>query len=235
MMSPINQAIKARNNKLIITGAVLFGGFWLYLVFFLLTVNDKVPVENQPGAVAVSAVSPVAAKPYMPAVPTSYHSPVNILHHPGASASMKPSKHVHYMSSSSSSSSAAAASSAYLTSKATVHSIGGGGGSTGGQAVNTGGNNSRGIQYTAMAYTGSYVNAGINAVTEVGASNARAMARLVTPEETTETHGPRKVGSDPLDPFLDPVGDVVWPLMILLAGAYVYAIYKRRKTTTPDA
>ena len=232
MMSPINQAIKARNNKLIITGAVLFGGFWLYLVFFLLTVNDKVPVENHPGEVPVSAASPVA-DPYTPAAPASYQAPVNILHHPGVSPSIRPSKYAHYTSSSSSV--AVTARPVYQTSKATVHSIGGGGGATGGQAVNTGGNNSRGIQYTAMAYTGSYINTGIDAVTEVGAPAAKAMARLVTPETTTETNGPRRVGSDPLDPFLDPVGDVVWPLMILLAGAYVYAIYKRRKTTTPDA
>ena len=91
-MSPVQQAIKARNKKFVIAGGVLFGGLWLFLVFYLLSGGDKVPVENQPGAVAVSAVSPVAANPYTPAVPTSYHSPVNILHHPGASASMKPSK-----------------------------------------------------------------------------------------------------------------------------------------------
>ena len=233
MMSPINQAIKARNNKLIITGAVLFGGFWLYLVFFLLTVNDKVPVKNQSGEVPVSAASPVA-DPYTPAAPASYQTPVNILHHPGVSPSLRPSKYVHYTSSSSSV--AVTARPVYQTSKATVHSVGGGGGAAGVSAAQNGGNsNARGIQYTAMAYTGSYINTGIDAVTEVGAPAAKAMARLVTPEATTETKGPRRVGSDPLDPFLDPVGDVVWPLMILLAGAYVYAIYKRRKTTTPDA
>ena len=237
MMSPVQQAIRARNKRLLIAGGIIFGGFWLFLVFYLLSGGDKVPLENQPGEVAISAVSPVAT-PYTPAVPTVSKAPVNILHHPGVSPSMKPTKTAYHASSASGHASARPV---YQTSSATVHSVGGGGGSAGGYVSNGANNNARGINASSSHSGAIYVPIASNALTAVGAREAGEVvdqkmgitARRAKQTEDGEFPGGRP---DPLpDEIPQPVGDVVWPLMLLLTGAYAYVLYKRRKSTTPDA
>ena len=45
---------------------------------------------------------------------------------------------------------------------------------------------------------------------------------------TQMTSGPKRLPQLPTDPFLDPLGDAVLPLLLLAAG---YAIYLRRKNS----
>lgn len=45
--------------------------------------------------------------------------------------------------------------------------------------------------------------------------------------------GIRKVGRDPYDPFLDPIGDTPWPLMLMIIGFYIIRKkWKRMKSST---
>lgn len=114
----------------------------------------------------------------------------------------------------------------YQLSNASVHHIGGGGGgaaASGGSSSSTG---QRGINAT---YTGAIYLTAMTAVTAVGASSATSMASTVTPDQgPNAAPGMRKTNSDPFDPFLDPVGDVAWPVMALLTLAYAYVIYRKR-------
>jgi hypothetical protein len=50
---------------------------------------------------------------------------------------------------------------------------------------------------------------------------------IETPNTVSEMYGPRKVVSNPSDPYMDPIGDVTLP-MLLLFGT-VYLVYKNRK------
>ena len=110
----------------------------------------------------------------------------------------------------------------HQTSDATVHQIGSGGGGMGIATTSGGSNSGRGINYSGAIYVAS-----MSAVTAVGASNATQMATTVT-EERAAVPGRRKVSEDALDPFLDPVGDVVWPLMALMAIGYALFLYRKR-------
>jgi len=49
-----------------------------------------------------------------------------------------------------------------------------------------------------------------------------------TPNTVSEMYGPRRVGPNPPpDPYMDPIGDVTWPMLLLFGTAYF--IYKSRK------
>lgn len=110
------------------------------------------------------------------------------------------------------------------TSNAQVHTIGSGSGNGGGENIG-GNNNKRGIQ--THAYSGAiYMPIAFNAVTEVGASNANELAST----SYTDIPRPRRVDPyvPPQIPFPDPIGDVAWALMALLAATYAFIIYRRR-------
>ena len=65
----------------------------------------------------------------------------------------------------------------------------------------------------------------------VGSSLSVASSAGVTIDEggnTQMTSGPKRLPQLPTDPFLDPIGDAVLPLLLLAAG---YAIYLRRKNS----
>ena len=93
---------------------------------------------------------------------------------------------------------------------------------------------------SSVSHTGMiYMATPHNAITSVGAGYAEEVvnekmgivARRGRMTEDGEYPGGRP---DPLpDEELLPIGDVVWPLMLLLAGMYI--LYKRRRTTTPVA
>lgn len=218
-MKPTNMV---KNKKLIIFAGILFIGFWVLVIANTLSGSESAPVSHQPGTVAVQPSSPVAT-PYVPVA--SQKASANILRHNGVSASMTPTK----STSSYATSGSAPALHAYLTSNATMHSVSGGGNSGSNAAVSSGNNGSKGVNYATTAYTGAiYLNPEFDAITEVGASSAKMIARTVTPEPNQAPTGPRKLPGHEEEWWLTPVGDVVWALMALLALAYAYYVYKKR-------
>ncbi len=103
----------------------------------------------------------------------------------------------------------------YQTSDATVKSIGGGG-NTGGIATTNGhGNNRQGISFGGNMLA-------LAASTPLAAPGAAQATSIASTTEAPMNNHPaiKKVTGDPFDPFLDPVGDVTWGLMILLAADY---------------
>ena len=68
-----------------------------------------------------------------------------------------------------------------------------------------------------------------SAMPTIGSSLSSAVTMVVDEPETTVTPGPKRSRpGDNKDPFLDPLGDAVLPLLLLAAG---YAIYLRRKNS----
>ena len=68
-----------------------------------------------------------------------------------------------------------------------------------------------------------------SAMPSTGSSLSSAVTMVVDEPETTVTPGPKRARpEDWEDPFLDPLGDAVLPLLLLAAG---YAIYLRRKNS----
>lgn len=79
---------------------------------------------------------------------------------------------------------------------------------------------------TAVASTPSFRST--SAMPTIGSSLSSAVTMVVDEPETTVTPGPKRAPALPPDPFLDPLGDAVLPLLLLAAG---YAIYLRRKNS----
>ena len=126
----------------------------------------------------------------------------------------------------------------HQTSSATVHFYGAGG--TGGVSSATykrrsANNSGGGINYTAIAYSGSiYVPTAHNAVTAVGASSAGNVvaSRMGAPRRLKMDNGEGEWPEEPEDPAPDPeppvpAGNVPWVLMALLATGYIG--YKKKK------
>lgn len=112
----------------------------------------------------------------------------------------------------------------YQLSNASVHHIGGGGG---GAAASGGSSSSAGQRGINATYTGAIYLTAMNAVTAVGASSATSMASTVTSEPAAAPDR-RRVDHNPHGPFPDPVGDVAWPLMALMAIGYALFLYRKR-------
>jgi len=207
MLSPVQQAISNRNKKLVIGAAVIAGGLWILLVMYFLAESHKDYSEPKPGVVAVRSASPVASVPTTSSARFT-RSTAPLIHHSAVSTpqwSMLPAASM--------GSTSGGTMHIYQTSSATVHSIGGGGsggsGSSGGH-----GSGSRGIRYGGSYGSITSLAASIP-LSSPGASKASDMSGLAAAPQRTVTPV-RKVSDDPLDPFLDPVGDVTWGLFALL-------------------
>ena len=112
----------------------------------------------------------------------------------------------------------------YETSNATVHNIGGGGGNAGGIAT-TSGSSSRGISQGGNMVT---LSSSL-ALAEPGASEANEIANVASqPNAAPSNGGPRRVNGSPDIPFPDPIGDAVWPLIILALGYMGYRWMRRK-------
>ena len=226
-MSPIQQAISNRRKRFVIVAGVLFGAFWLFLVWYMLSGNDSnLPLENQPGVVAVQPASPTA-NPYLP---STYKAPVNILHH-HVSVSTPSASHSY----SSSMSNSSAGLRAYTTSNAQLHSIGGGGSGSGSAGSGGHGSGSRGIKVTSVSYSGAiYVPIVSNAITSVGAQDAGEVVDqkmgITARRSPMDNSRPRKVDHED-EWWLDeqPVGDVAWPLMLLLTIVWCGRVRLRKQ------
>jgi len=221
-MNTMRPNVFQRNKKLAIAVGVLCSGLWLALLGYVLIDHSSSEAYVCPGQVPVRAASPTADNVVTPVPGSRSMESVMMFHHATPATP--------YIQSFRSTSGARAGNvSMYETSRATVHSVGGGGGSTHGGGNSTAGSSTtgHGLHSTALAYSGTiYIAKPLSALTEVGAGNAQEMASTVTPEPNA-LPGRRKVNTDPFDPFLTPVGDVVWTIMLLLAGLYGWCIQRR--------
>ena len=207
-MSPIEIAMELQKKHMILGAGIVFGCLWLLLVFYFLTEGQgKDPAHHV--EVAVHPASPVAgssapsvafrsSRLFTPQVHYSAPTPQwsYIQQAPMSSTSM----HI------------------YQTSSATVHQIGGGGAGGGIALTSGGGNSSRGVRTSAISYGGSMVALSSSiALASPGASEATSLASTTESGASHARFGHiRTTTGDPMDPFLDPVGDVAWALMVLL-------------------
>ncbi len=221
-MSPIEIAMQLQRKHIIIGAGIVFCGLWLCLVAYFLF-GEKTPAPVNPGAVAVRSASPVAT-PNAPTVslkaprssvaPMLHHSaPVYSFIHVPAAPKASMSIRIHQ------------------TSDASVHTIGSGGGS--GVIATTGGgsNGGRGIRTSSISYGGSLLALSSSvALAAPGASEATSLAS--TTEGSGNPNRPdhiRTTTGDPMDPFLDPIGDVAWVLILLLTIGWCVRVRLRKQ------
>lgn len=225
MISPVQRAISLRHKHILVGVGVLVAGLWILLVMYLLKESHNATTEVQPGAVAVTS-APTFNSNSTVTLSGSHPSATSLLHHKVSSTPM-----VYRSVTPNQSMSSTSTFHLHQTSSATTHSIGGGGSSAGQGVMTTTSGANRGISASSISYGGSLIAlSSSTAITAPGASEANELATVAA--------GPRKVKQDnaqpptPLNPFIDPtpVGDVVWPLMVLLAAVYAFFCYRRRRT-----
>ena len=229
MMSPVQRAISQRHKHILIGVGVLVAGLWVLLVMYLLRESRNATAEIQPGAIAVTS-APTFNSNSTITLSGSRPSATSLLHHKVPSTPM-----VYRSVTPNQSMSSTSTFHIHQTSSATPHSVGGGGSGSTGVLATTSSSSSRGIQTTTVSYSGAiYIPLASNAITAVGATTAEEVvnqkmgiirrARMTNDGEYPEDR------EDPVpDEVVTPVGDVVWPLMVLLAAVYAFFCYRRRR------
>ena len=228
MISPVQRAISLRHKHIVIGVGVLVAGLWVLLVMYLLKESHNATTEVQPGAVAVTS-APTFNSNSTVTLSGSRPSATSLLHHKVSSTQM-----VYRSVTPNQSMSSTSTFHIQQTSSATPHSVGGGSGSTGVLATTSSSSN-RGIQSTTASYSGAiYIPLPTNAITAVGATTAeevvnQKMGIIRRARMTNEGEYPEDREDPVPDEVVVPVGDVVWPLMVLLAAVYAFC-YRRRRT-----
>lgn len=229
MISPVQRAISLRHKHIVIGVGVLVAGLWVLLVMYLLKESHNATTEVQPGAVAVTS-APTFNSNSTVTLSGSRPSATSLLHHKVSSTPM-----VYRSVTPNQSMSSTSTFHIHQTSSATPHSVGGGSGSTGVLATTSSSSN-RGIQSTTASYSGTiYIPLATNAITAVGATTAeevvnQKMGIIRRARMTNEGEYPEDREDPVPDEVIVPVGDVVWPLMVLLAAVYAFFCYRRRRT-----
>lgn len=230
MMSPVQRAISLRHKHILIGVGVLVAGLWVLLVMYLLKESRNATKEIQPGAVAVTS-APTFNSNSTVTLSGSRPSATSLLHHKVPSTPM-----VYRSVTPNQSMSSTSTFHIHQTSSATPHSVGGGGSGSTGVLATTSSSSNRGIQSTTASYSGAiYIPLATNAITAVGATTAEEVVnqKLGVIHRAKMTDDGEYPGGRP-DPVPDeddptPVGDVVWPLMVLLAAVYAFFCYRRRR------
>ena len=226
-MKANQHSVFSNNKRLVIAIAVIAGSFWLALVAYVLVDDHRPEYYVKPGEIVVHAPSPTVNG--IPAIRSgaSHTSPMLFSHHGGA---VNPSAYSFVPFSQESSGSSMRM---FETSSANVHNIGGGGSGGGSNMSGTGGSSSsqgRGIYSSALASSGAiHVAIPSIMISEPGATSAPAMASIVTDDAPRAMPKGKKVTDDPFDPFLDPIGDVTWGLMLLLTIGWGVRGHRRRQ------
>ena len=224
-MYPVQQSMGKRNKHFVITVAVITGGLWLALVMYVMMDDHHVHVTTQPGAVTVHAPSPVATVGSSSA--HFRHSTPLLLQYSGSSSPQWSLPLPTPMSGTSTMR-------IHQTSDAAVHSIGGGGNGSGIATTNGHSSQGRGVTYTSVAYSGAiYVPVVSNSITPVGALEAGDISqqKLGAPQRRVRTTEDGEYPEDRPDPVEDetPIGDVAWPLMVLLTIGWCVRVRLRRQ------
>ena len=186
--------------------SIVVGGLWIALVMYTFS-SGKTKVPVNPGVTAVSSAhQSIGTNMPTPSFKTLSSAPWSLTNH---SAAVTPEATTHPQATMGSTSYRL-----HQTSSATAHVVGSGIASGGGIATTSGNNNARGISYggNLLALSASIPLA------SPGAANATEIASTI-PERHSVSRI-RKTADDAWEPFLNPLGDVAWGLMILLAVAY---------------
>ena len=210
--------MRSTRVKWVIALAVVLSGLWLMGVFYVMTYKPE--VYNNPGIVTTAPIpsSTPSMSPARTFSPMRSHSAYRTAYTPTVRRTHLPSIPMQ------------STGGLYLTSSAQPHSVGGGGNA--GIYTTTGGSSSsRGIQYSssmAMPQTNFVAMASSRQMAEPEAQHAPMMARLAGRNAPGPPNPPQ-----PLDPehqlVEQPVGDAVWPLLLLALAYMLVRSYKRIK------
>jgi len=210
-----------KHRTLIIGIGIVLGVGWFILMLYALSAERAPQTEVNPGAIAAASVKQHADETPLP-IPTvkmpRVAAPSHIQHHVVQTTATDdaPKATMH-------------STSMHLrqTSDAKVHSIGGGTANANIGAETSNGKSRKGASYSGLGFGGNMIAlSAALPVTEPGASEANELANLAS--------APRRAKKDgtppptPLNPFPDPIGDIAWGLMLLLAAAYVTMLGVRR-------
>jgi AraC-like DNA-binding protein len=227
MMSPIETAMNNQRKKIIITLGAVFTGLWLCLVGYFLTGGGKESAPVKPGIVVVHAPSPTAGVPAQ-AVKAPGRTSARAGHGTPGGVSWS------YLTEVPKAAMGSTSVRLHETAKATVHSIGGGGGNGAGMTAASGSAKTHPVTvYTTISGGNMLALASTTTLAAPGATAANEIAEttLSAPAAMPE-RGIRRTNGDPFEPFLDPVGDITWLLILLLAVMYGGVIRKRKKLFT---
>ena len=210
-----------KHKYLAIAISIVVGGLWIALVMYTFSLGKtKIPVN--PGVAAVS--SPHHSNGVnAPSVTFKNSSSASwsLLHH---NASVTPATTAMPQATMSSTSMRI-----HETSSATVHQIGGGGMGSGQGVIATTSGANRGMSYSGISAGGNMLAISSSlALAAPGASRANDIAST-TLSEPNSAPGMRKVNSNPHGPFPDPVGDVAWPVILLLTIAWCVRVRLRKR------
>ncbi len=211
-MTETQQKLRSLRLTLVCVGLIGILGLSIYSAYYLL----NKPVVYRPQTIVIPGSTPHNPTPVSGTIYTGPRR--GAFSHPSP---MSPSHTLPTIPMSSSSMSV------YRTSKASVQTAGGGGGVAASQTNSD--NGTRGIQTTAVAYSGAiYIPMVNNAVTEVGATQADEVVAQKMGIIAARKDGLPGYNPDPEpDVQENPVGDVTWLWLTVLALGYVW--YTKRK------
>ena len=113
------------------------------------------------------------------------------------------------------------------TSNAIAKVVGSGAGNDAGASISSS-NHSKGINYNGLGFGGNMLAMSSSLILSAPGDGYANDIASTTISERNGVHRAKKVNDDPLDPFLDPIGDVTWGWLILLAVGYMLFRYRRR-------
>lgn len=113
------------------------------------------------------------------------------------------------------------------TSNAIAKVVGSGAGNDAGASISSS-NHSKGIKYNGLGFGGNMLAMSSSLILSAPGDGYANDIASTTISERNGVHRAKKVNDDPLDPFLDPIGDVTWGWLILLAVGYMLFRYRRR-------
>lgn len=204
--------IMQKHKYLAIAISIVVGGLWIALVMYTFS-SGKTKVPVNPGVTAVSSAhQSFGTNMPTPSFKTLSSAPWSLTNHSAAvtpEATARPQ--------------ATMGSTSYRlhqTSSATAHVVGSGTGNAGQGAIATTSGTNKGISYSGISYGGNMLAISSSmALAAPGATHANEIASTTTSGPSAAPEA-RRVNSNPHGPFPDPLGDVAWGLMILLAAAY---------------
>ena len=209
-----------KHRTLIIGIGIVLGVGWFILMLYALSAERAPQTEVNPGAIAAASVKQFPDETPLP-IPTvkmpRVAAPSHIQHHVVQTTATDdaPKATMH-------------STSMHLrqTSDAKVHSIGGGTANANIGAAVSSGKSSKGASYSGLGFGGNMF--------VMSSSLALATPGALQANELTDVEGPKgkngmvKTTGLPEEPFRDPIGDIAWGLMLLLAAAYVTMLGVRR-------
>lgn len=209
-----------KHKYLAIAISIVVGGLWIALVMYTFSPGKtKVPVN--PGVTAVSSAhQSFGTNTPTPSFKTLSSAPWSLTNH---SAAVTPEATTHPQATMGSTSYRL-----HQTSSATAHVVGSGTGNAGQGAIATTSGTNKGISYSGISYGGNMLAISSSmALAAPGATHANEIASTTTSGPSAAPEA-RRVNGNPHGPFPDPLGDIEWGWMILLALGYAGLAWRKK-------